>query len=210
MELSAHYLALGNHVLAIARKPAESSGLLKLQQKFGKNLETAAIDLTTSSATDQIIHALESWDSLDLLINNAGIYAQGETKADFLSSFETNSVMPLLVTQAALSKLKKAKTPTAAFITSLMGSIGDNTSGGSSAYRASKAALNMIVRTLSLDEPWLKSVLIHPGWVKTQMGGAGAPVSVEKSVAGITQVIERLKSEDSGSFYDFEGDKLPW
>jgi NAD(P)-dependent dehydrogenase (short-subunit alcohol dehydrogenase family) len=91
-----------------------------------------------------------------------------------------------------------------------MGSIGDNSSGGSYGYRMSKAALNMFHKTFSIDFPQITSLVIHPGWVQTDMGGANAPTSVEKSARGILRVIEKASPRDSGDFLDYEGDRLPW
>lgn len=210
LELTSHYLSKGDSVIAVARKPQDSVGLKQLEKEFGLHLTVLAIDLTEPAAPEKIHHKISDLTHLDLVINNAGINPSGESKAAFMSSFETNSVMPLLVTKAVFPQLKKSKNPRAAFISSLMGSIGDNTSGGHSAYRASKAALNMIVKTLSLDESWLNCTVIHPGWVKTRMGGASAPVSLSASIAGISKLIESSNSARSGHFYDFEGDELPW
>ena len=95
-------------------------------------------------------------------------------------------------------------------MTSMMGSIADNTSGGSYAYRASKAALNMINKSLSVDNSWLTTVVVHPGWVKTDMGGAGAPVEPRASALGIWKLVRGLKMKDSGHFFDFHGKELPW
>src|SRR5262249_2933625 len=121
-----------------------------------------------------------------------------------------NSVVPFEMTQALLPYLKKSKQPKVIHITSLMGSIEDNSSGGYYAYRASKAALNMINKSLTRDHSWLTSVVMHPGWVQTDMGGPQAPTSTRDSAQGIWQVINGLGSEKSGHFYDFKGKELPW
>lgn len=140
----------------------------------------------------------------------AGIYSECESTADFIESFRINSVAPLMIVRALQPQLKKSKHPKTIQITSLMGSIADNQSGGSYAYRASKAALNMITKTLAQDEKWLICAVVHPGWVQTQMGGPEAPTPVEESAHGIWKVIQELKSSDSGVFIDYEGDRLPW
>ncbi|NDD90968.1 SDR family NAD(P)-dependent oxidoreductase [bacterium] len=114
------------------------------------------------------------------------------------------------MTRALLPWLKKSREPRAVFLTSMMGSIADNTSAGSVAYRSSKTALNMMVRCLSIAEPWLTCALLHPGWVKTRMGGPEALITTEESVRGMLQVLSELKPKSSGAFLDYEGDPLPW
>jgi NAD(P)-dependent dehydrogenase (short-subunit alcohol dehydrogenase family) len=212
LELATQALNRGDRVFVFARKPEESAELQVLKAKFGSQfqLEVATLDLSLPGIADTISTALAPWPVVDVLINNAGIYRNGETPEDFLSSFQVNSVAPLFVTRALFQKLKKSQKPIVAHITSLMGSIDDNQSGGAYAYRASKTALNMISKTLAQDERWLISTVIHPGWVQTRMGGKDAPTPVAESASGLWKVIQKLKSEDTGSFFDHEGDRLPW
>lgn len=209
LELTRVALSKGHHVLAIARKPEESEELTKLKEKH-KNLSLLKIDLVDKNSDAKIYEAIKDWNHLDLLINNAGIYLEDKTRDDFEKSFLINSIMPLQLTKALIPKLKLAKHPLSLQITSQMGSIQDNTSGGSYSYRASKAALNMLYKCLSIDEKWLCSLLIHPGWVKTRMGGDEAPLSVQESAAGIWKIIEGAKLEMSGSYLTYKGEKLPW
>jgi NAD(P)-dependent dehydrogenase (short-subunit alcohol dehydrogenase family) len=181
-----------------------------LQTRFSDRLEVAAVDLATLGAAEQIAAAVASWPLVDILINNAGVFRKGDSLDDFQTSFQINAVVPLFVARALFSKLKASSKPKAIQITSLMGSIDDNQSGGSYAYRASKAALNMVTKTIAQDEKWLTTAVVHPGWVKTRMGGSGATTPVEESVTGIWRVIEKLEAKESGSFFDYEGDRLPW
>lgn len=210
LELARLALENGDRVLAVARKPEESPELRALKSKHRDKLEVAAIELTDPSAGELLGEALAEWERVDVLINNAGVYHQGETTEDFLDSFHVNAVAPFLVTKALLPKLRKSPGPKAVQITSLMGSISDNESGGSYAYRSSKAALNMIMKTFSRSDPWLTSIVIHPGWVQTRMGGPEAPTPVATSAAGIWKVVRGLAKTDSGKFFDFEGHELPW
>ena len=212
LELAMQALIRGDRVFALARKPEESTELQALKAKFGSQfqLEIGTLDLSLADISEQVSTALAPWAVVDVIINNAGIYRNGESLDDFLSSFQVNSVAPFFVTRALLPKLKKSQKPIAAHITSLMGSIDDNQSGKAYAYRASKAALNMVSRTLAQDEKWLISTVIHPGWVQTRMGGTNAPTSVAESASGIWQVIGKVKRDDNGSFFDHEGDRLPW
>ena len=160
-ELTKYALSKGHHVLAIARKPEASSSLVELHKSHTK-LELMALDLLDKDAHNLIAKRVESWPQVDVIINNAGIYEKDQTIEDFEKSFLTNSIKPFFITRALLPLLKKSKHPVSLQITSMMGSIADNTSGGSYSYRASKAALNMLFKSFSIDEKWLTSLLIHP------------------------------------------------
>jgi NAD(P)-dependent dehydrogenase (short-subunit alcohol dehydrogenase family) len=108
--------------------------------------------------------------------------------------------------------LRAGKGKTAAFVTSLMGSIADNTSGQYYAYRSSKAALNAAVKSFAVDTAadGLIAVLLHPGWVQTDMGGPNAPVTPRESISGMRKVLARVTQKDSGSFFAYDGRGLPW
>ncbi|MBA2406014.1 MAG: SDR family oxidoreductase, partial [Bdellovibrionales bacterium] len=186
-----------------------SKELQQLKNKYSA-LTIIEVDVTDDSAPQKILSALKDCKHIDILINNAGVYEDGNSKAAFMKSFEINSFVPLMMTETLLPKLKASATPKVVHITSLMGSIADNTSGGSYAYRSSKTALNMIHKCLSLEHDWLMSLAIHPGWVQTSMGGESAPLSPETSSQGIWKVIEGLTNSESGSFKDYQGRKLPW
>jgi NAD(P)-dependent dehydrogenase (short-subunit alcohol dehydrogenase family) len=210
LELTRLALGRGDTVMAIARKPDESQGLLRLKKDFGPKLFLVAADLADFLSTDLVTKQLKDWNHVDVLINNAGILRQGTTPEDFMESYKVNSVAPFLMAEAVAPWLKKSSKPKLANVTSLMGSISDNQSGGYYAYRSSKAALNMLNKSLSIDFDWLTSLVIHPGWVKTKMGGAGAPVEPTDSAKGIWQVIDRSELTESGRFFNFTGKQLPW
>lgn len=209
LELTKLALANGHHVLAIARHPEASASLTELQ-KTHKTLEIMPLDLMDPDAHNHIRKRVSHWPQVDVLINNAGIYEKDESIADFEKSFLTNSIKPYFVTKALMEQLRKSKRPVTLQITSMMGSIEDNTSGGSYSYRASKAALNMIFKSLSVDEKWLISLLAHPGWVQTSMGGESAPVTVQDSAQGLWKLIDEATLSQSGSFMTYKGQRLPW
>lgn len=210
LELCAQALAGKNDVLAVARNPDSAKELLSLKKKYPDHLQTFTADVTNPEAPSMIANRLKNWGALDLLINNAGVFCKDAKFEDFEESFRVNTIAPFLLTEALLPLLKKSNAPKAIAITSRMGSIADNTSGSYYAYRSSKAALNMINKSLSIDHPWLTAVVIHPGWVQTDMGGAGATLSVNDSARGIWSVIQDLSKESSGSFFDYSGKELPW
>lgn len=209
LELTKVALSKGHHVLAIARQPQASHDLIELQ-KNNKFLEIFALDLLDKDAHDQIAKRVSHWPQVDVLINNAGIYEKDVNISDFEKSFLTNSIKPFFITRALIPQFKNSKRPLSVQITSMMGSIEDNTSGGSYSYRASKSALNMIYKSLSVDEKWLISLLVHPGWVQTSMGGSAAPVTVGDSALGIWKLIDEASLSHSGSFVTYKGEALPW
>jgi len=118
----------------------------------------------------------------------------------------------LQLTESLLPALRRGDNRTVVSLTSRVGSIQDNTSGGSYAYRASKAALNAITKSLAIDlgAEGFTCVVLHPGWVQTDMGGASAPLPTEQSVAGMLKVMDGLSPDDSGAFFDYTGESLPW
>ncbi len=207
-ELTRLALQRGDSVMAVARTPESSKNLTELKSQFHQHLQLLDIDLTLDEAPQKI--AAAAGNELDVLINNAGVLLQGESAHDFMQSFRVNSVAPFLITKALLPALKKSSQPKVVQITSTMGSIDDNSSGGYYAYRASKAALNMINKSITIDNPWLTTAVMHPGWVKTDMGGASAPTPPETSAKGIWDVILKLKSAESGKFFDFRGKEIAW
>ena len=114
------------------------------------------------------------------------------------------------VTRAFLPHLRQSAQPKLIHITSLMGSIADNESGGYYGYRMSKAALNMFNKSFAIDYPEVISLVVHPGWVKTDMGGPQAPLPPEIAVRGILSVVNRATTKQTGKFFDYEGNELPW
>lgn len=205
MELS---LERGDKVCGIARHPEESNELKALQSKYQSHLIIVKGDVNDPELGKKLQKEYP-WKSIDVLINNAGIYLD-DSWENFEKTFLTNSIAPYFLTLELMALLRKSSNPRAVFITSQMGSIADNSSGGAVSYRASKAALNMMIKSLSLDERWLTSLLFHPGWVKTNMGGANAPTERDESARGLLELIHASSIKESGSFRDYKGKTLPW
>ena len=215
LEFVRQYAKDGWRVLACARDPGKAAELAALAKGSGGKVTTHALDVADFTAMERLARSVK--DPIDVLLNNAGIYARGARfgqldYAEWERSFRVNTLAPvrmaeLFVDHVALSEQRKI-----ANVTSLMGSIGDNESGGSYAYRSSKAALNMSTMCLARDlkDRGITAIVLHPGWVKTDMGGAEAPLEAPESVAGMRKVIEQVEVGDSGSFYDYEGERLPW
>jgi len=157
----------------------------------------------------------EHLDSLDLLIANAGTYGPKSVMSEhdgegWLETFAVNTVAPFLLAQSVLERVARAYGKLVA-ISTKMGSIEDNTSGGYIAYRSSKSALNSAWRSLAIDNRGrVTCAVLHPGWVQTRMGGSSAPLRPEDSVAGMRRVIEGLGPEQSGRFFGYDGSEIPW
>ncbi len=217
LELTKLFLARNCQVIATGRDTKKSKGLSSLKADFSQTLALLDLDVTDDAKIAKLDGELKSYPAIDLLINNAGVFTDDDgqilEKIDPASALKTitiNTMGPLKITQALLPKLQKSKSPTVVNITSQMGSIDDNKMGRYYGYRMSKAALNMMTKTLAVDYPNITSIVMHPGWVKTDMGGPQAPTLPTDSARGIVEVIENLKSNDSGKFYNFKGETLPW
>jgi NAD(P)-dependent dehydrogenase (short-subunit alcohol dehydrogenase family) len=155
-------------------------------------------------------------DSLDLLIANAGTYgpkdASGAEDAQgWLDTFAVNTVAPYLLAHSLLPLVRERRGKLIA-ISSRMGSIEDNSSGGYLAYRTSKTALNSAWRNLSIEiaQSGVVAAVLHPGWVQTRMGGRSAPLSPEQSVSGMRRVIAQLSTGQNGGFYSYDGSSIAW
>lgn len=214
LEWVSQLLASGYEVIAVTRKYSSDLKKLESEGTHAARLKVLCADLSTDQGLVSLVQNLPG--SLDLLVNNAGVYLDGDSDfkdlnfQDVEETFRINVLLPMKVTRACLPALEKSKNPKVLNVTSLMGSIADNTSGGSYAYRMSKAALNMFNKSFTIDFPKIVSLVVHPGWVKTEMGGAHAPVDTQTSVQGMLSLVERAGLAASGRFYDYEGDELPW
>ena len=123
--------------------------------------------------------------------------------------FAVNTIAPFLLAQSVLPSVERSSGKLVA-ITSRMGSVDDNRSGGFVAYRSSKSALNMAWKSLAVDNPGVVCAVLHPGWVQTRMGGESAPLSPEDSVAGMRRMIGGLDADRSGGFFAYDGAEIPW
>jgi NAD(P)-dependent dehydrogenase (short-subunit alcohol dehydrogenase family) len=219
LEFARQWLAAGQRVFALARDPKGSEGLAALSREHPEALLSLTCDVTDAASIRQAARAVgERVDGLEIVLNNAGVGGWrggiGQLDLDEVREvFETNTLGPLRVSREFLPLLRRGREPRRlVHITSLMGSIGDNRSGGSYAYRISKAALNMVSVNLAheLGDDEIISVVLHPGWVRTDMGGRGASLAVDEAVGALIDTIDDLTAEHSGGFYDRLGEPLPW
>jgi NAD(P)-dependent dehydrogenase (short-subunit alcohol dehydrogenase family) len=153
--------------------------------------------------------------ALDILLNNAGIYGEKQEfgavdPANFMKVVAVDTLAPLKLAEAFAGQMSGLKVIAA--VSSKMGAMSDNTSGGSYAYRAAKAALNMVMKNLAVDlaARGILTVALSPGWVRTDMGGPNAPLDAATAVAGMRQVMAGLTAEDSGAFIHYDGSRLSW
>ena len=216
LELTRQYLAAGEKVFASARDPS-IEGLSRLTERYPDNLKIVMLDVTDESNIQTVAGSLES-TSIDLLINNAGLFHSKHEDFSSLNpdtwieEFRVNSIAPFLVTRALKSNLANANSSVVGMISSKMGSMGDNQSGGSYSYRSSKAALNAVSVSLAndLSDLDISVVALHPGWAQTDMGGPNGLIDVETSATGLKAILDKAGTAESGKFYDYSGKQLPW
>lgn len=215
LEFVRQLAARGDAVDASARDLGSATELGALAKSHDK-VRLHAVDVRDDASVQAMAKAIGS-DGVDVLVNNAGVMGkmtslENVDMADALATFDANALGPIRVTRALLPALKKAERPRVAHITSGMGSIGDNTSGGAYGYRMSKAALNMANKSMSLDlrDRGIIAVVVNPGWVQTDMGGGGAPTPVTESVSRMIAIFDDLKMTRTGTFIDFRGGTIEW
>jgi NAD(P)-dependent dehydrogenase (short-subunit alcohol dehydrogenase family) len=214
LEFARQYAADGYEVIACCRQPSKADALSKLA--VGGSVRVLALDVGVEGMIADVKGELGD-QPIDIVINNAGIAgptAQSDSHVDadgWLETFRVNAIAPVLVAQALHENLKRGDGKRLAAITSQLGSTANNT-GQRYAYRSSKAALNNAMRGLARD--WAKDAILvgilHPGWVHTDMGGPGAPVTPEESVRGLRERIAALTSASSGTYQDYRGVQLSW
>ncbi|WP_339382564.1 SDR family oxidoreductase [Pelagicoccus albus] len=216
LELACQYAEAGNTVLATCREPETANALAHLAESH-PNVEVQPLDVVDPLSVLSLASLVRKrGENLDVLINNAGILVQekfGEWTADaFSATMETNVVGPALVMQAFAELVNEGGK--IINVSSAMGSFGINMEAGglTSSYATSKAALNMLVRQVApgLLAKGVITVSFSPGWVKTEMGGPEANLSVRESVESLIRAFGNLGPEQAGQFLDYTGLPLPW
>ena len=216
LELARQFLDAGSDVFATARNP-ESDALQSLKAAHGDQLQLLSLDVIDSVQIAEVAATLAG-QPLNLLINNAGLFRSRSDDAESLShetwlqEFHVNAIAPFMVTRALRENLAAADDALVAMISSKMGSMSDNTSGGAYSYRSSKAALNAVTVCLSSDlaDDGTRVVALHPGWVRTDMGGSNAPVDAPTSASGLKKVMLGIDTTQNGGFFDYTGTPIPW
>jgi len=219
------------HLFATCRNAAEAKELTQLAAKY-ENLHVVEMEVTNMDKYADIaayVDKVTSGEGINLLINNAAILGRDGQKSilqlqkdDFMKHLEVNTVAPILLIKAFLPLLEKAASKSNApsgigkaaivNVSTKVASISDNTGGGMYFYRSSKTALNMATKCVSLElkDKGIVTIMMHPGWVQTDLGGPNGLLTTEQSVVGIMNVMEKLGADDNGKFVQWDGKEIPW
>jgi len=217
LEMTRYCMEKGWRVYACCRHPQRSEKLLSMAQLSNGRVSVHLVDVSEIATIQALAYELRN-EAIDVLINNAGIYGSDKNNfgqvdvASWLQTFQINTIAPLKMVEAFVEQLTIGQNKIIACLSSKMGSMDDNGSGGSYIYRSSKAALNAVVKSLSIDlkDKGFTCVVMHPGWVKTDMGGTQAEITTRECVSRMFAILENLSPEDSGRFIDIDGADIPW
>ena len=214
LEFVRQYAEAGWKVIACCRDLKQATGLQELVNTY-PDIKAYALDVADFAAIEALAAELKGLQ-IDVLINNAGVYPHSNLNhADpeqWLHAFKVNSMAPFKMATAFLPNLASGRLKKLVTLSSKMGSLDDNTSGGSYIYRTSKVAANMVMKSLSIDLKTygISVAVLHPGWVQTEMGGPDALIDTRASVSGLCQVIEHLNLDNSGQFIAYDGKVINW
>ncbi|MDI1297790.1 SDR family oxidoreductase [Methylotenera sp.] len=214
LEFTQQYAEDGYSVLACCRDPQHASALQTLA-KAHANIRILHLDVADFAQIDALALQLKD-EKIDVLINNAGVYPEsslGDANTEnWLDAFKINSIAPLKMATAFTAHIANSKLKKIATLSSKMGSMSDNAGGGSYIYRSTKTAVNMVMKSLSIDvkPAGIAVVTLHPGWVLTDMGGSNALIDTKTSVVGLRQVIENLNLNNTGKFIAYDGKEIAW
>ncbi len=216
LEFAAQFAAAGWRVLACCRNPEAAPALRELADKHAA-LEVHALDVTDYARMAELSRQLRD-KPIDILLSNAGIFGPGDVAfgnvdpADWREVFEVNTIAPLMLAQALVEQVAASRQKLIAVVSSKVGSIADNRGGGGYLYRSSKTAVNQVVKSLSIDLAGrgISALSLHPGWVRTDMGGPDAEIDVRESVAGMKKILESAGPAQSGCFIEYDGEPIPW
>jgi NAD(P)-dependent dehydrogenase (short-subunit alcohol dehydrogenase family) len=216
LEFARQYLADGWQVYATCRDPNLASEL-RLADESGHKLRILALDVTDLASVKAAAAELDG-QAIDLLLNNAGVggpRGQAIGNIDYeawAKVLDVNTLGPMRISEAFVDHVARSDRKLIVTLTSGMGSIADNTSGGAFAYRSSKAAVNMVMRSLAIDlaPRGITCVVVNPGWVLTDMGGPHATLTPAESVTRVRHLIENLGPKDSGKFFNHDDREYAW
>ena len=213
LEIARELLARGHAVLAACRDPSAATGLGALDG--GDRLEALALDVADGGSVAALARAL-SGRTIDALVNNAGRMRREASVEevdhdDWALTFAVNAQGPLRVATALKANLAASANPRVLTVSSQLGSL-ERAGAGNVAYRASKAAANMAMRTLAAEwrDDGIAVCAVHPGWVRTDMGGSEADLAPHRSAADLVALLERLSIDDTGRFLNHDGAPMPW
>jgi len=217
LEFARQYAADGWQVFAACRTPGDAAELKKLEMASSGRIRVLPMDVMDVASVKAAALVIGT-QPIDLLLNNAGVMGPRNDRignidyAAWARVLDANSLGPMRVVEAFVENVAKGSQKKIVTITSGMGSLEDNTSGGAYAYRTSKAAVNMVVRSLALDlaPRGITCIVMNPGWVRSDMGGSGGKLSPAESIKAMRSVIANLRPDDSGKFLNYTGKPYPW
>jgi NAD(P)-dependent dehydrogenase (short-subunit alcohol dehydrogenase family) len=226
LECVRQYAAADWQVLACARRPADSVDLVALAADYPQRIRLLTLDVTDHAAVDRLAVALEA-TPIDVLLNSAGTMGSGSFARDGLAFgsfgnsdfedweqvFRLNVLGSMKMAEAFVMHVARSEQKKIVTLTSMLGSVANNRIGGLYAYRASKAAVNAIMKSMSIDlakSHGIAATALHPGWVRTELGGPNADIDAATSVAGMRRVIDALTLANAGRFWVYDGSELPW
>ena len=211
LEFAKQYSNKENNVFATTRNKNNAKELYSI-----KNIKVFELDLNSDKSLDNFIKDI-STQKIDILIHNAGIFRDEQLDEDldinaWMNEMRINAVVPIILARKLKNNIQMGSDKKIIFISSQMGSIDDNYSGRFYFYRSSKSALNSAAKSLSIDwkEDGISILILHPGWVKTDMGGDNAKLEIPDSISQMIKVINDLNLTNSGSFVNYAGEKLEW
>jgi NAD(P)-dependent dehydrogenase (short-subunit alcohol dehydrogenase family) len=204
-------------IFACCRHPQQADSLLAVARLANGRVSVHVADMDELATIQALAYELRN-EAIDILVNNAGMYGSDKNRfgnvdvQSWINTFQVNSIAPLKVAEALIEQVRMGDKKVIACISSKMGSMADNGSGGSYIYRSSKAALNAVVKSMAIDlkDEGIKCVALHPGWVKTEMGGPNAEISTRECITSLFNIIMSLQPKDSGRFIDIDGSDIPW
>ncbi len=216
LEMAQQLLQRGERVIATCRDIATASDLTELALR-SQGLSLIEMDMASLASMTEAV-ALLNEEPVDVFINNAGIYGPRDANFgnidgdDMAQVLHVNAIAPLQLTQLLIPSLRSGEGKKLAFVSSKMGSIADNGRGGSYIYRCSKTALNSVVKTLAVDlaDEGFVAAALHPGWVRTDMGGPNGLIDAEESVSGMLKVVDALGPAETGQFINYDGSAIAW
>ena len=222
LEMARQFGADGWRIHACCRAPEAAPALAALAADSGGAVTVHPLDVGSAEGIAVLAEALRG-TALDMLVNNAGVLGHSIDErgpgafgtldyAAWERVHAINTVAPLRMAEAFVEHVAASEMKLMFFMSTHMGSIADLAEGGFYPYRSSKAALNLLVKALSIDlaPRGVRTIAVHPGWVSTDMGSSAAPVTPPESVAGIRRVVAGYGAERTGRFYQYDGKELPW
>lgn len=218
LALSRRFLAGGFRVLACVRHPRTAESLREIRSGTAK-LHILGLDVTKPHAIRELSSRL-SEERIDILLNNAGVYGPDQQELDTVpddarpwsKTFLVNVAAPFLICRAFTNQVARSSRKIMATMGSALGSLSGSNSGEPYIYRASKAAVHMVMKGLheDLKNRGILSVALHPGWVRTSMGGPEAPMEAEESADALFRVLTSLEGKDGGLLLSYRGTVIPW